>query len=184
MGRAKLIIALILLSAALTGLLYATVFSKPRPPVQPIEYSHKLHAGEKQIKCAFCHENGDGRTAHMLIPSVQKCALCHRAIKADSPEVQKVLKHADEGTEPPWKRVFAMPASANVFFTHVPHLHAKIACQTCHGKIEEMSRVYRAVDQNMGWCIECHKQTPNQMAKVPNTDVQVNRLTDCAVCHR
>lgn len=184
MSRTKLIITLTLLLAAVIALSYATVLSKPRAPVQPIEYSHRLHVGVNKIDCTQCHENGQGKTARMLIPSAQKCAICHQAIKADSPEVQKILKHAEAGTEPPWKRVFGMPASANVHFTHVPHLRAKISCQTCHGKIEEMDRVYRAVDQTMGWCLECHRQTPNQLVRVPNTNVQVNRLTDCVVCHR
>jgi len=184
LSRAKLIIVAVIVLAAVTTLFYATVFSKPRAPVQPIEYSHKIHAGQRKIKCDFCHENGHGQTSHMLIPSVQKCALCHRAVKADSPEVQKVLKHADDGTEPAWKRVFGMPASANVYFTHVPHLRVGISCQTCHGQIQEMDRVYRAVNQSMGWCIDCHRQVSGQVVQVPHTNVQINRLTDCAVCHR
>lgn len=183
MRRAKLIIAAIAL-AAVSAVFYLTAFSKPYAPAQPIEYSHRLHVAERGIKCDFCHENGQGKTPHMLIPSAQKCALCHRAVKPESPEVQKVLKHADEGTEPAWKRVFGMPASANVYFTHLPHLRAQVSCQTCHGQVEQMDRVYRAVNQTMGWCIECHQQTPGQTALIPNTRVQVNRLTDCAVCHR
>lgn len=189
MKRAQLIIAVIVLLVALSVALYATVFSRPRAPVQPINYSHRIHAGpsgklKQPLKCEFCHDNDRGRTPHMLIPSVQTCAICHRGIKTDSPEVQKLLKYADEGSEPPWKRVYGMPASANVYFTHVPHLRAGVACQTCHGPVQEMDRVSRVVNQTMGWCLECHKQTPNQMAQVPGTDVQVNRLTDCAVCHR
>ena len=189
MSRAKLIIAVIVVLAVVMMLRYTSAFSKPRAPVQPIAYSHKQHAGEKSagglgLKCDFCHDNAKGRTARMLIPSVQRCALCHRTVKADSPEVQKILKHADENTEPPWQRVFGLPASANAYFTHVPHLRAGVTCQTCHGQIQEMDRVYRAVNQTMGWCIECHQKTPGQMAQIPNTNVQVNRLTDCAVCHR
>jgi hypothetical protein len=175
--------------AAAGALFYATAFSRPYAPAQPIEYSHRIHAGnsgklKQPLKCDFCHENGKGKTAHMLIPSVQKCALCHRGIAAGKPEVQKVLKHADEETEPAWKRVFGLPKSANVYFTHVPHLRAGVSCQTCHGPIEQMDRVSRAVDQTMGWCLDCHQQTPGQIVKIPNTAVEVNRLTDCAVCHR
>jgi hypothetical protein len=183
LSRAKLIIAVSIVLAA-AAFSYARVFSEPHAPVQPIAYSHKIHIEKAKLKCAFCHDNGGGKTAHMLIPSAQKCALCHLAVKPDSPEVQKVLKHADENTEPPWQRVYGLPASANAYFTHVPHLRAEISCQTCHGPIEQMDRVYRAVNQTMGWCLECHRQTPNQMAKIPHTNVEVNRLTDCAVCHR
>jgi hypothetical protein len=186
---AKLIIAVAVVVIVFAALRYTSALSNPSAPVQPIAYSHKQHTAEKSaggagIKCDFCHTNDKGRTARMLIPSAQRCALCHRAVKADSPEVQKILKHADEGTEPEWRRVFGLPASANAYFTHVPHLRAGVTCQTCHGPIQEMDRVYRAVNQTMGWCIECHEKTPGQMAQVPNTNVQVNRLTDCAVCHR
>jgi hypothetical protein len=188
MGRGRLLIALCVVFVIAGGLLYRSALGTPRAPVQPIAYSHRIHAGERKIQCTFCHENGDGKTAHMLIPSAQKCAICHRGIKADSPEVQKVLKHADEGTEPAWKRVYGMPESAHVFFTHVPHLRAQISCQTCHGLIQEMDRVTRVVDQSMGWCISCHRQVsgqvPGMMQKIPGTDVAVNRLTECVVCHR
>jgi Cytochrome c7 and related cytochrome c len=187
MGRAKLIVALLVALAAVAAAVYPAVSrvrGGPAAPAQPIDYSHRIHAGERKIKCEFCHENGGGKTADMLIPSAQKCALCHRAVKPESPEVQKVLRHADEETEPAWRRVYGMPASANVHFTHVPHLRAQISCQTCHGRVEEMDRVFRAVDQHMGWCLDCHARTPGQMAEVPGSGVRVNRLTDCAVCHR
>jgi Cytochrome c7 and related cytochrome c len=187
MGRAKLVVALIVVLVAVTAAVYAAVSGvsrRPPAPLQPIDYSHRLHVGERKIKCDFCHENGQGKTAHMLIPSAQKCAICHRAVKPDSPEVEKVLRHADEQTEPAWRRVYGLPASARVHFTHVPHLRAQISCQTCHGPIQEMDRVYRAVDQHMGWCLDCHARTPGQVAEVPGTGVRVNRLTDCAVCHR
>jgi hypothetical protein len=184
LSQSKLIITVSVALVAIATLRYATVLSKPRAPIQPIAYSHKQHAGELGIECLFCHENGEGRTAQMLIPSIQKCASCHRAVKPDSPEVQKLLKHADAGTEPRWKRVYGLPASANVYFTHVPHLRANVACQTCHGQIQQMDQVSRVVNQTMGWCLQCHQQTPGQMAQIPNTNAQVNRLTDCAVCHR
>jgi hypothetical protein len=183
-GRAKLIIAVAVVLALVAAIPLVRGFGRPYSPAQPIEYSHRLHAGEKKIPCSFCHDNAEGKTPHMLVPSAQKCAVCHRGIKADSPEVKKILAHADAGTEPPWKRVYGFPATANVYFTHVPHLRAKISCQTCHGEIERMDRVTRTVDQNMGWCIECHRATPDQAALVPHTQVTVNRLIDCAVCHR
>lgn len=184
MGWIKFIIAIIVVLVASGTLFYLAAYNKAYAPAQPIEYSHRIHAGERKIKCAFCHENGNGKTPYMLIPSVQKCALCHRAVKPESPEVQKVLKYAEEGTEPPWKRVYGLPTSANVYFNHLPHLRAEVSCQTCHGEIEKMDRVARVVNQTMGWCIECHEQIPGQMAQVPGTEVQVNRLNDCAVCHR
>ncbi|MBX3280315.1 MAG: cytochrome c3 family protein [Acidobacteria bacterium] len=184
MSLTKLVLTTVFVVAIVASILYARTRREPYAPVQPIDYSHRLHVTEKKIKCDFCHENGQGKTPYMLAPSAQKCALCHRAIKPDSPEVQKILQHAEAGTEPEWKRVTGISATGSVFFTHVPHLQAKIECSTCHGPIEEMDRVTRFVEPTMGWCLSCHEQTPNQIRKVPHTNVEVNRLTDCAVCHR
>ena len=153
-------------------------------PVQPIEYSHRIHVTQNKIECEFCHENGEGRSPYMLIPSAEKCALCHQNVKRDNPEVQKILKHAQTKTEPEWKRVYGFSRSASVFFNHVPHINASISCQTCHGNVQDMDRVARVVDQTMGWCLKCHLQTPDRLVTVPNTKTRVNSLTDCSVCHR
>jgi hypothetical protein len=184
LGRKRLVAAAIFLLALVATIIYATTRREEYAPEQPIAYSHKTHVTGKKIECAFCHENGEGRSPHMLIPSAEKCALCHRAVKRDHPEVQKILKHAEAKTEPEWKRVHGFAAEANVFFTHVPHLRAKISCQTCHGDVGQMERVTRVFDQTMGWCLKCHEQTPNQLVAIPNTKVEVNRLMDCSVCHR
>lgn len=184
MSVPKLIVTAIVAVVLIASIIYARTRRAPYAPEQPIFYSHRLHVTEKKVQCAFCHENGDGKTAHMLIPSAQKCALCHRAVKPDSPEVQKILKHAEAGTEPEWKRVYGLPPSSGAYFTHVPHLRAEISCQTCHGSVEQMDRVERVVEPTMGWCLRCHEQTPNQTVKIPHTKVEVNRLMDCAVCHR
>ena len=183
MGRKRLVAAAIILLALIATIIYATTRRDEYAPEQPIAYSHLTHVTNK-IECTFCHENGEGRSPHMLIPSAEKCALCHQKTKRDHPEVQKILKHAQAKTEPEWRRVYGFAPSANVFFTHVPHLRAKIACQICHGDVGQMNRVKRVVNQTMGWCLKCHAETPNQMISVPNTKVQVNRLMDCAVCHR
>jgi len=43
-----------------------------------------------------------------------------------------------------------------VTFPHMRHVNAGVTCQTCHGKIQEMERVYQAASLNMGWCVNCH----------------------------
>lgn len=184
LGRKRLAAAAIVLLALIATIIYATTRREEFAPVQPIMFSHRTHVASKKIECAFCHENGNGSSPHMLIPSAQKCALCHQAIKRDHPEVQRIIEHAQAKTEPVWKRVYGFASSANLFFTHIPHLRAKIDCHTCHGDVGQMERVTRVVDQTMGWCLKCHQQTPNQLTTIPNTKVQVNRLIDCAICHR
>ncbi|MFL5788111.1 MAG: c-type cytochrome, partial [Flavisolibacter sp.] len=48
-------------------------------PVQPIYYSHKVHAGINQINCLYCH-GGAWESKHAGIPTLNICMNCHRAI--------------------------------------------------------------------------------------------------------
>ena len=50
-------------------------------PVQPIAYSHRLHAGELQIACLYCH-SGATRSRYAGIPSASTCMNCHRFVTA------------------------------------------------------------------------------------------------------
>ena len=47
-------------------------------PVQPIAYSHKLHAGDLQIQCIYCHSGAD-KSRHAGIPAMSVCMNCHPA---------------------------------------------------------------------------------------------------------
>jgi hypothetical protein len=49
-------------------------------PVQPIYYSHKVHAGTNQISCLYCH-TGAQDSKHATIPSVNVCMNCHMGVK-------------------------------------------------------------------------------------------------------
>jgi len=77
-------------------------------PVQPIYYSHKVHAGVNQISCLYCHGSAQD-SKHAGIPSVNVCMNCHMAIKEYSgdailkenggsvngtAEIQKLYKYA------------------------------------------------------------------------------------------
>ena len=53
---------------------------KDYQPVQPIYYSHKVHAGTNQISCLYCH-GGAQDSKHASVPSVNVCMNCHMAIK-------------------------------------------------------------------------------------------------------
>ncbi|NJC25179.1 c-type cytochrome [Neolewinella antarctica] len=52
-------------------------------PEQPIKFSHVTHAGLNQIECQYCHD-GARRSKHSVIPAVNTCMNCHRAIKVGS----------------------------------------------------------------------------------------------------
>lgn len=155
-------------------------------PIQPIHFSHKIHAGDNQIDCQMCHSSArNSQTSG--IPSLNTCMNCHQSISevAESTateeyskafydgEIQK-LYHAvgwDQAsqsytgnTEPvKWVRIHNLPDFA--VFNHSQHVEVGgISCQTCHGPVEEMEIMYQDAPLTMGWCVECHRETNVRMA--------------------
>jgi hypothetical protein len=135
--------------------------------VQPIPFPHKTHIAKKAV-CADCHESADkGPIAG--IPSVKTCMICHSQIATDKPLIKQVTGYADKGLEIPWQRVYGFTREAHVRFNHAPHIRASVDCKTCHGDLAAMTVAERAVDHNMGFCVNCHTQK-----KASN---------DCLTCH-
>jgi Cytochrome c7 and related cytochrome c/Class III cytochrome C family len=135
--------------------------------VQPIPFPHKTHIAKKAV-CADCHESADkGPIAG--IPSVKTCMICHSQIATDKPLIKQVTGYADKGVEIPWQRVYGFTREAHVRFNHAPHIRASVDCKTCHGDLAAMTVAERAVDHNMGFCVNCHKQK--------------NASNDCLTCH-
>ncbi len=136
-------------------------------PDQPIAYSHALHAGTLGMDCLYCHTNAE-RSRHATVPPVSTCMGCHQTVRTDRPEIQKLAGYYDRDESVPWNRVWSLPD--HVFFNHEAHVGAGVACQTCHGPIETMEKVYQYVDFSMGWCMSCHRndeyiRTPEKQAK-------------------
>jgi mono/diheme cytochrome c family protein len=146
-------------------------------PDQPINYSHKLHAGEMQIQCIYCHSGAErGKVAG--IPSANVCMNCHKYVRkgpqTGTEEIAKIYKaldyDPDKGTYGPnpkpiqWVRVHNLPDLA--YFNHAQHVSVgKIACQTCHGPVQDsMTVVGQYSPLTMGWCIDCHRKTEVKMA--------------------
>ena len=125
-------------------------------PAQPIAFSHKLHAGELGLDCRYCHSGADkGRRA--TIPATQVCMGCHSQVATDKPEIQKLAKFHKEGTSVPWAKVHDLADHA--YFSHEWHVQAGVACQTCHGDVQEMTVVRQHAPLTMGWCLDCHRKT-------------------------
>ena len=137
-------------------------------PVQPIPFSHKIHAGDNKIDCNYCH-TGVRKAKHANIPSVNICMNCHNAIKVESPEIQKIHKHAgydvktktyDDSKATPieWIRVHNLPDLA--YFNHSQHVKVGgVECQECHIGIKEMDGyVQKTSELTMAWCINCHRE--------------------------
>jgi mono/diheme cytochrome c family protein len=151
-------------------------------PVQPIYYSHKVHAGTNQISCLYCH-GGAQDSKHANIPSVNVCMNCHKGIAEykgeaifredgvqvdGTAEIQKLYKYAGwnpgtktydkPGTPIEWVKIHNLPD--HVYFNHSQHVKVgKQQCQTCHGPVQEMGEVYQFSNLSMGWCINCHRES-------------------------
>jgi len=151
-------------------------------PVQPIHYSHKIHAGDNEIDCNYCHSSAR-RSKTSGIPSLNVCMNCHKNISEyTGPEdiangyttefynnqiakLYDAVGWDDEdqsytGEEKPvkWVQVHNLPDF--VYFNHSQHVSvAGIDCQKCHGPVEEMEIVEQYSQLTMRWCLDCHKET-------------------------
>lgn len=137
-------------------------------PVQPIKYSHQLHAGAMKINCQYCH-SGAYKSKIAAIPSLNVCMNCHKVVKTESPEIQKIYnalgydpqtqKYDSTKAKPiQWVRIHNLPDFA--YFNHSQHVKVGgIVCQACHGPIQEMQEVYQYSPLTMKWCIQCHRRT-------------------------
>jgi len=137
------------------GLIYILPLDlRERAPVQPIAFSHKLHAGTNAIPCLFCHRSAP-RSPMAGIPAVADCRACHQFIAPDAPEIKKLTGYWDRREPIPWVRVHSVPDF--VYFPHMMHIRANLPCSTCHGEVATMERVTRTASLKMGWCLECHR---------------------------
>jgi mono/diheme cytochrome c family protein len=157
-------------------------------PIQPIHYSHKIHAGDNKIECKYCHSSARV-SKHSGIPSLNVCMNCHKSIYeyAGNPEgptkedlengytnefytgeIKKLYKavgwdeenqkYTGESQPVEWVRIHNLPDFA--YFNHSQHVSvAGVECQTCHGPVEEMEIMYQYSPLTMGWCIDCHRET-------------------------
>ncbi len=123
-------------------------------PEQPIPFSHRVHAGVKDIQCRFCHPYVE-RSSFPGIPPVEKCLFCHNYIIANHPQIQKEHRYFNQRTPVPWRKVNYL--AEHVMFNHQRHIRKAIECQQCHGGIETMDRI-KGTYFKMGFCIDCHRQ--------------------------
>jgi len=146
-------------------------------PNQPIPFSHALHAGQYQIQCLYCH-TGTDRSRAAGVPSVESCMGCHAQFGGDLEGVQILKKHWEERKAIEWVQIHRLPE--HVKFRHNRHVSAGVACQTCHGPVQELHKLYLVPERGwmngmpvakmeMGWCINCHNANKASV--------------DCVTCH-
>lgn len=146
--------------AVINGL-YSIGVQQGYAPKQPIAFSHKIHAGDLEIDCKYCHV-GVMKSKNATIPSVNICMNCHNRIQEGTQtgkgEIAKIIKAFETNKPIEWVRIHNLPDLA--YFNHAQHVNVGgIECQTCHGPIETMEVVRQHSLLTMGWCIDCHRKT-------------------------
>ena len=155
-GLASFVFIAVFVKSCIDGL-YTIGIQQNYQPTQPIAFSHKIHAGQYEIDCNYCH-TGVNISKSANIPAVNICMNCHGVINTDKPEIQKILTAYEENRPIEWVRVHNLPDLA--YFNHSQHVAVGgIECNTCHGPIEEMDVVYQYSELTMGWCINCHRES-------------------------
>jgi len=120
---------------------------------------------------------------------------CHTWVKKSTreggdQEIQKLADLYQKGESIRWVRVHYMPE--HVQFKHFRHMKAGMACQDCHGLVQEMHRYWLVPDTvlrpssgylpaaklQMGWCMDCHLQQ-----KEGGAPGEIRGSNDCAACH-
>ncbi|MFN8342179.1 MAG: c-type cytochrome [Cyclobacteriaceae bacterium] len=141
--------------------LYTIGVQKGYQPKQPIAFSHKIHAGQYDIDCKYCHTGvTKGKSAN--IPSPNICMNCHSQIRTGTNtgegEIAKIYAAVQNNKPIEWVRIHNLPDLA--YFNHQQHVVVgNIECQKCHGPVQEMDVVKQYSLLTMGWCIDCHRKT-------------------------
>lgn len=207
----KLPLQIILFVLVLVGVVTAatTYYATPKytrigyAPVQPVPFSHALHAGQLGIDCRYCHVGVD-KGATSTVPTAQTCMNCHNQILPDSPALAPVRESFASGDPIKWVKIHQMPDY--VYFNHAVHVNRGISCVECHGQVNEMEVVRHEKPLSMGFCLDCHRDpaahvrpldqvtnlnwTPAQAAehaKWAQEFVKNNNITppqSCTGCHR
>lgn len=200
-----LLVAVVVLGAGVTG--FFTYFASPKyidvgyRPKQPVDYSHKLHAGDLGIDCRYCHTSVEV-SAKALVPPTETCMNCHTLIGNDNQKLQPVRASWSDDTSIEWVRVHDLPDYA--FFNHSAHVNVGIGCESCHGNVAAMEKIEQKETLSMGWCLTCHRAPQDHIrplqditkmnyqplpghsewaAKVID-EKNITPPTDCSGCHR
>jgi len=172
---------------------------------QPVPFSHLHHVRQLGIDCRYCHTSVE-ESSFAGLPPTQTCMTCHSQIWAQAPMLEPVRASYQTNLPLQWTRVNNV--SDFVYFNHSVHISNGVACETCHGRVDEMPLTWKAETLQMEWCLECHRQPEkfvrplaevytmgyqlppghNQLAQgqalIAEYGIEVGRLDDCSICHR
>lgn len=176
-------------------------------PLQPVDFPHPRHVQTLGLNCLYCHYAAN-KSPDPGLPAVGTCMGCHLIIGPQRPKIDTMPARRSAGIDSlyryappgqparwqpiPWVRIHKLPEY--VHFPHMRHVNAGVTCQTCHGQIQNMVRVYQFASLNMGWCVNCHvtgyKLSDGLTAAGDTAGARAaanlppkQARYDCAVCH-
>ncbi|MFI4873764.1 MAG: cytochrome c3 family protein [Blastopirellula sp. JB062] len=134
-------------------------------PIQPVPFSHRLHAGKLKMDCRYCHNTVD-EAAQAAVPPTATCGNCHSpagadgsskyaAVLASSPNLEPVHESLATGESVDWQRVHDLPDF--VYFDHSAHVTRGVSCVSCHGRVDTMDVVTQVEPLSMAFCLDCHR---------------------------
>jgi len=202
-----LIVIMMVILLVLGGVFFFWYYGSPKftdagyRPIQPVDYSHKLHAGDLGIDCRYCHYQVE-KSRHSNIPPTKVCMNCHILVGTDKKTLDPVRESFANKMPIEWVRIHNLPEYA--YFDHSLHLRAGVACIECHGNVAMMEKVQQVEPLSMGWCLDCHRdpgphlRPPSQVTNMywtPPKDhgewvqkfMQENNINppeNCSACHR
>ncbi|MFR1320493.1 MAG: cytochrome c3 family protein [Akkermansia sp.] len=128
-------LGMLVLALILGGVYYLNFYVKEHTPVQPVRFSHKLHAGDLKMGCTSCHAAAL-RSPRAGIPDTKSCLGCHQHILPNSPLIAPLRAAADPQfpgyTGEPVRWVMVNRLSGHAYFNHMAHLNRGIGCTSCH----------------------------------------------------
>ena len=208
---------LLAVGAAFAGLGVAagvTIYLTPKytragyQPVQPVPFSHNIHAGQLGMDCRYCH-NGVEKSWFANLPGASTCMNCHNVVLKDDPRLAIVRESATNNTPIPWVQVHIVPDY--VYFNHAVHVTRGISCVKCHGRVDQMDEVREVAPMSMSFCLDCHRNPAANIRPVDKVtklgwewstnaaearklqelngkkfvhDWKVESLQSCSACHR
>jgi hypothetical protein len=173
-------------------------------PIQPVAFSHEIHAGELGLDCRYCH-NGVEKSWYSNIPSPSTCMNCHVQILKDSPKLELVRESALNNKPIEWIQIHKTPDY--VYFNHSVHVNRGVSCVKCHGNVNHATEVRQEKSFTMTFCLDCHRDPASQIRNpkdvynldlkisaeeqekmgtnlVRHLNIQSSQLQNCSTCHR
>jgi len=168
----------------------------------PLRFSHKKHVKELGASCTTCHDRARSsqNSGDSLLPKGTRCDGCHgtnhrasASVTTDEPRPMGQCSFCHVGYDPArpnWAPRVRLP-KPNLRFSHQKHVGtAKLPCERCHGRVEELELATRDQLPRMKGCIGCHELGSSSVDGAPaplgakGAPASGHRATGtCTTCH-